>query len=431
MPEPASDSSAPTNNRPTNWAGNHTFGARRIVAPESVDALQEVVAQSSKVKALGARHSFNHIADAADTLISLANLPATVEVDAQSQTATVGAGLTYGEFCARLHEQAYAIHNMASLPHITLGGAIATATHGSGDANGNLARAVAGLELVTATGELVHITRGAGEIPLAGAVVSLGALGVVTRVTLDVQPAFDMQQAVYERLPFAELCANFDAIMGSAYSVSLFTDWQSEHINQLWIKRRVDPDGTSFTFAPDCYGAQLAQMPMHPSGRSSPASCTPQLGGVGPWHERLPHFRVDHTPASGNELQSEYFVPRAHAVDALRAVADLRSRLQPVLIISEVRTVAADDLWLSQAYGQDCVGIHFSLQNDWPAVRAVLPDVEAALAPFAPRPHWGKLFTMAAPELQARYPRLDDFRRLVAQLDPAGKFHNDYLDQIL
>ncbi|MEX1018976.1 MAG: FAD-binding protein [Litorilinea sp.] len=415
----------------TNWAGNHAFAAAQIAYPATVAEVQELVMRNRKVKAVGARHSFNDIADSEETLISLAHFPETLAFDTQAHTVTVPAGMTYGRLCALLQEMDYAIHNMASLPHISVGGAVATATHGSGDANGNLATAVAGLALVTADGACVQLARGQQEPAFAGAVVGLGALGVVTHLTLDIRPTYNVQQAVYERLPLTQLFDHFDAIMGAAYSVSLFTDWQADWVNQLWLKRLVPEEGEIHSFAPEFHGAILAQTAMHPSGRSSPESCTSQLGEAGPWHERLPHFRVDHAPSMGNELQSEYFVARRHAVAALRTLADLRAELASVVLVSEVRTVAADDLWLSPAYEQDCVGFHFTLRNDWEAVRPVLPVIEAALAPFAPRPHWGKLFTMASEQVQARYPRLADFRALVAQLDPGGKFHNAYLAQIL
>ena len=155
------------------------------------------------------------------------------------------------------------------------------------------------------------------------------------------------------------------------------------------------------------------------------------MGIAGPWHERLPHFRVDSTPASGNELQSEYFVPRAHAVPALQALERLRDRFEPILWISEVRSVAGDRLWMSQSYGTPTIGIHFSWKKDWPALRGLLPVIEEALTPYEVRPHWGKLFTMPAAQVQAGFPRMADFRELLLSLDPRGKFRNGYLERYI
>lgn len=417
-------------NSGTNWAGNHQFTAQEVIYPTSLEQVQTAVARSTQIKAVGARHSFNAIADGPATQICLAEMPQTVEIHPDGKTATVAAGMTYGQACAALHSAGYAIHNMASLPHITLGGAVATATHGSGDKNGNLATAVAGQTLICADGTRLDLARDTGDLPFAGAVVNLGALGVVTHLTLDIRPAYNVRQAVYEDLPLDTLLADLSTIVRGAYSVSLFTDWQGDTINQVWLKEVATATELP-PFAADYHGARLASVARHPSGRSPADACTPQLGEIGPWHERLPHFRVGHTPSMGNELQSEYFVARTHAPQALAAVAALKTVLAPVLIISEVRTIAADDLWLSPAYGQDAVGIHFTLRNDWPAVRDVLPHIESALAPFNPRPHWGKLSTLDPAAIRTGFPRLGDFAALAAQLDPQGKFRNDYLAPLI
>ncbi len=311
---------------PQNWAGNITFSTDRVHRPETVEQVQAVVRQSRKVRVLGSRHSFNDLADSTGDLLALENLAPTWFYDRARQTATVNGGVTYGQLCAWLHGEGAAIHNMASLPHITVAGAIATATHGSGDQNGNLATAVAGLELVTGAGEVIRLSRTEHPEQLAGAVVGLGGLGVVTKVTLDTVPAFMMQQAVYENLPLAQLWAHFDEIMSSAYSVSLFTDWQQERVNSVWIKRKMTDDGAP-ALAPTFYDAALASRDLHPVVTLPAEPCTPQMGVVGPWHERLPHFRVDHVPASGNELQTEYFVPREHAVAAMQVIVDLQERI--------------------------------------------------------------------------------------------------------
>jgi len=411
----------------SNWAGNYTYSAARLHRPETVEQVQELVIHCRKLKVLGARHSFNGIADSPEALISLEHFDQVAALDRARRTVTVEAGVRYGPLCRHLNREGYALHNLASLPHISVAGACATATHGSGDRNGNLATAVSAMEIVTADGEVVVLSReGHGE-QFQGAVVGLGGLGVVTKLTLDILPAFDMRQDVYENLPLAQLEDHFDDVVSSAYSVSLFTDWRSARFNQVWFKRRVT-DGAPVELEPELFGATLATSQRHPIAGLSAANCTEQLGIRGPWHERLPHFRLDYTPSSGEELQTEYFVPRQHAFAAFRAIERLREHVAPLLQISEVRTIAADNLWMSPCYKQACVSIHFTWKKNWPAVRALLPVIEEQLAPLNARPHWGKLFTMPPARLQSLYERLPDFRQLLRSYDPQGKFRNAFLD---
>jgi xylitol oxidase len=413
--------------RLSNWAGNLTYSAARLHNPTTVEQVQELVARCSKLRVLGSRHSFNTIADSAEDLISLAQLEPVLEFDHQRRTVTVQGGITYGQLCPQLHSAGYALHNLASLPHISIAGACATATHGSGDGNRNLASAVAAIELVTADGRLVMLSRDQHGEEFQGALVGLGGLGVITKLTLDIAPAFAVQQEVYENLPVAQLDEHFEAIASSAYSVSLFTDWQGAHVNQVWLKQRVT-DGAPAALAPTFFEATLAPTDRHPIVELPAEPCTPQMGNPGPWYDRLPHFRIDEKPSSGEELQAEYFVPRRHAVAALRAVAQLHEQIAPLLMISEVRTIAADTLWMSPCYQQDCVAIHFTMIRDWPAVQKLLPLVEEQLAPFDARPHWGKMFTMAPARLQSLYAKLPDFRDLLRSYDPEGKFRNAFLD---
>ena len=410
-----------------NWAGNYTFSAARVHYPETVAQVQELVARCAKLKVLGSRHSFNGIADSAEDLISLERFEHVVAVDRERRMATVDAGVKYGQLCLQLHAQGYALHNMASLPHITVAGACATATHGSGDGNGNLATVVAAMELVTAGGEMVVLSREQHGEQFQGAVVGLGGLGVVTKLTLDIVPTFAMQQEVYENLPLAQLEEHFDEIVSSAYSVSLFTDWQDDRVNQVWLKRRLR-DETALAVAPKFFEATLAPSERHPIASLPAEPCTAQMGIPGAWYERLPHFRIDDMPSSGEELQSEYFVPRQHAVAALRAVDRLREQIAPLLQISEVRTIAADTLWMSPCYQQASVAIHFTWKKDWPAVSKLLPLIEEQLAPFNARPHWGKLFTISPARLQSLYKKLPEFQQLLRSYDPQGKFRNAFLD---
>ena len=405
-----------------NWAGNHRYRAERIHRPSTLEAVQEIVAAAAQVRALGSRHSFNDIADATE-LVTLSALPADVVLDRAAATVSFGAGVTYGELAGVMNGEGMALHNMASLPHISVAGAVATATHGSGDANGNLATAVAALQMVTSSGEVVTASRGAPDFD--GLVVGLGALGVVTRLTLDVEPAYDVRQRVFEDLAWDMLFEHFDAITAGGYSVSVLTRWGGT-VDQVWVKSRVTD--ARETVRPDLFGARPATVDRHPILGLDPVNCTPQLGRAGSWSDRLPHFRIGFTPSSGAELQSEYLVPREHGVAAIQAVRELAERIRPVLQVCEIRTIAADRLWMSPQYRRDAVGIHFTWTLEPDAVVRVLSDLEPALAPYAARPHWGKLFLTDAATIVARYERLPDFTRLVATLDPRGAFRNEWLE---
>jgi xylitol oxidase len=406
----------------TNWAANLTYRAAELHRPASLEQVQELVAGASRLRVLGSRHSFNDIADA-DELLVLDGLAGEVAVDAAAGTVTVPAAMRYGELAGRLRAEGLALANLASLPHISVGGAVATATHGSGDANGNLATAVAGLELVAGTGELLTAAR--GDPGFDGLVVGLGALGAVTRLTLDVEPGYQVRQRAFEGLPWAALFDHFDEVTSAGYSVSLFTSWEEETVDQVWVKSRVT--GAPEEVRGELFGAVPATQDRHPILGLDPVNCTRQLGVPGPWADRLPHFRMGFTPSSGEELQSEYHLPRAQAVAALQTLRRLAGVIRPVLQVSELRTVAADRLWMSPQYGRDTLSVHFTWHKDWPAVRAVLAEVEAALAPFGARPHWGKLFLAGAADLAPRYERLGDFTALAGRLDPRGVFVNDWL----
>jgi xylitol oxidase len=411
----------------TNWAGNITFGAARVHRPGTLDELRSVVAASDRVRALGSGHSFSPVADTTADLVSVAGLPATVDISTDRTTATVAAGMRYGEVAVALQAQGLALHNLGSLPHISVAGAVATGTHGSGPTLGSLSTAVRGLDLVTATGALLRLDRTDPRFP--GAVVALGALGVVTAVTLAVQPTYDVAQTVYQDLPVRRLATDLDEILAAGYSVSLFTTWSRAVVDQVWVKRRThDPQAA---LGATWLDARAATHPLHPVPGMSAASCTEQLGVPGPWHERLPHFRLDHTPSSGAELQTEYLVPRRHAAAALDTVQAMAPQVAAVLQVSELRTVAADDLWLSMACEQDSLALHFTWVDDAAAVAPVVAELEQRLAPFGPRPHWGKVFSMPPAAVQPLYPRLTDVVALRRKLDPDGVFGNAMVDEYL
>ncbi len=387
----------------TNWAGNFEYSTESLYPANSVEQVREFVKTQNKLKVLGTRHCFNKIADSTSHLLSLKAMDEVVALDPDAHTVTVAAGMTYGQLSPYLHSKDFALHNLASLPHISVAGSCSTATHGSGDKNGNLATAVSGLEIVTADGDVIKLFRQKDGEKFSGAVVGLGALGVITKVTLDIQPTFLMRQYVYENLPLDQVKDHFEAIESSAYSVSLFTDWQKRRFNEVWIKTRIEK-GQAFNATPEFFGAKPATRNLHPIAELSAENCTEQMGVPGPWYERLPHFRIGFTPSG------------------------LRDQVSPHLLISEIRTIAADDLWMSPCYKQPCVTIHFTWKQDWPAVRKLLPVIEKELAPFKARPHWGKLFTTPPAELKSIYEKLPAFIELCKTYDPQGKFRNEFLN---
>lgn len=408
-----------------NWAGNVRFQARELYRPESLAELQRLVAGSDRIHAIGTGHSFSLVADTGGNLVSAAGLPSRVEVNADRSAVTVSAGMRYSDIAPRLQAAGLALGNLASVPDISVAGAVATGTHGSGDGNASLAAAVAALDLVTAAGDLLTVRRDCDPDLFPGLVVALGACGVVTAVTLDVVPAFAVRQWVYQNVPFTEVAAHFDEMTGSAYSVSMFTDWRAQRMTQMWLKRAADdPDMPPRSWL----GGRLASADLNPVPGMPAANCTPQLGLPGPWHERLPHFRAGFVPSAGAELQSEFLIGREYAVDALAALDAIRSELAPVAQVSEIRTVAADNLWLSPSYQRDSAAIHFTWVPDIRAVAPALISVEAALSPFAPRVHWAKLTALPARDVASSYPRINDFRRLAAQLDPHGAFGNEMVE---
>lgn len=414
--------------RLSNWAGNVVFGAARTYRPESVDELRRIVARGRRVRALGSGHSFSLVADSGGELVRLDGLPSMVEIDAARPTVTVAAGMRYAEVAAELYRRGFALPNMASLPHISVAGSCATGTHGSGDGLRCLSASVSALELVGPEGDLLELHRAdpdssdPGDV-FSGAVVALGALGIVTRLTLDVEPAFEVAQRVRVDVPLDDLAARFAEIFGAAYSVSAFTDWRSG-LARVWLKCRTDLP------APAWAGGRAASEPVHPVPGMEPVACTVQMGTPGPWHERLPHFRPELTPSAGRELQSEWFLPRDAAAEAVAAVRAIAELVAPVLHISEVRTVRGDDLWLSPAHGRDSVTLHFTWHDDPVRVLPVVAELQERLVPLGARPHWGKLSTTPASEVVAGYERGDDFARLTSRFDPGGKFRNAFVDAL-
>jgi len=405
-----------------NWSKNIDFNDRQYFQPETLAELQEIVRTHPKIRARGSAHSFNEIANTSSYSINLLKMPKVIEVNSDSKSVKVSAGLTYGELAPELQKQGWALNNLASLPHISIAGSVSTGTHGSGMKNQNLANQVLSLDIVTAEGELRQIDR--ANPAFNALVVGLGLGGIVYQYELKIEPTYQVRQVIYPEIPLDILQRNFEQIMGTAYSVSYFTDWSSAQVGNLWCKFRdseVIPDSVG--------GSAKADKKFHPIPSVDPVACTDQLGIPGEWHQRIPHFKLEFTPSVGEEIQSEFFVDRKDAPAAIQAVSELGLEITPLLWITELRTFAADQLWLSGAFERDVLAIHFT----WKKVDAIYPvieKVEAALRPFNYRPHWGKVFTADATYLKSVYPKMSEFKALAEALDPTSKFENSFTRRV-
>jgi xylitol oxidase len=417
-----------------NWSGTYRFTAHEVIEARTVAEVQRAVAAGGRVRAIGTRHSFNDLADNGATLVSVTAIPPDPVIDEAARTVTAGAGMPYGALAAWLQDRGWALGNLGSLPHISIAGATATGTHGSGSRNKILSAAIAGLDYVAADGELRHVNR--ADPDFDGMCVGLGAFGIVVRVTLDIEPSYLIRQDAYTGLPWDRVLTGLDAVMSAAYSVSLFTDWSGPSLRAAWVKRRVSGPGDAGPGdagpgdpVPDeFFGARHEPGPVR--FIDAPADNLTVLGVPGPWAQRLPHFRLDATPSNGDEIQSEYFVDRRHGAGALAALRQRARLITPLLLISELRATAADRLWLSGSYGRETLAIHFTWRNAPDEVDAAVREVEAALAPFAARPHWGKVSHVPAAQLAELYPRLGDARDLFERLDPGGRFANHRLERL-
>jgi alditol oxidase len=407
-----------------NWSGTYRFTAREVIAARTIGDVQRAVAAGGRVRALGTRHSFTDLADNGAVLVSVAGIPPEPVIDAAARTVTVGAGASYGTLASWLQERGWALGNLGSLPHISIAGATATGTHGSGSGNRILSAALAGLHYVAADGELRQARRTDQEWD--GLAVGLGAFGIVVRVTLDIEPSYLVRQDAYSGLPWERVLTELDAIMAAAYSVSLFTGWSGRTLRAAWVKRRIA--AADAETPGEFFGARLEPGPVR--FIDAPDDNLTVVGTPGPWSERLPHFRLDSTPSNGDEIQSEYFVDRSQGADVLEALRRRAGVIAPAAMVSEIRSTAADPLWLSGSYGRDTLAIHFTWRNAPDEVDAAVSEVEAALEPFAARPHWGKVSRLTPAQLAERHPRLADARALFGRLDPQGTFSNARLERL-
>lgn len=405
-----------------NWSGNIEYRPAEIARPESISELQKVVADSRKVRAYGSGHSFNTLADTDGTLIAFSEFDKNIEIDSSKMLVRVPAGVRYGEVAPKLHANGFALRNMGSLPHITVVGATSTGTHGSGVGNKNLSGSIAEIELITATGDAITLDQ--SELPAAR--VALGSIGIIHHLTLDIVPTYDVAQTVYFDLPFVQLISNLDAILSAGYSVSVLSMWGDEFVDQVWVKSKI---GTNPVLTQnEWFGAKLATRKSNPIREADSAAATEQFGLPGPWFERLPHFKLDFTPSFGEELQTEYFIDRKDAPAALHAIYKIREELSELIMVCEMRTVAQDENWLSEAYGRETFVFHFTWRPNIPAVEKLLLKIEASLESFKARPHWGKVFTNNAFDFSSLYPKFNSFLTYRGTYDPSRKFVNKLLE---
>jgi xylitol oxidase len=427
----------------SNWGGNFRFSTTDIRFPRSLDEVVDAVKEGAPkstpggvgppvkhLRALGSRHSFSKIADTAEMLVSLSAMNRILAVNpgsaTEAPTITVEGGAIYTDVTPFVEFIGAAFHNQLTLSEVSVAGSINTGAHGTGITNGILATQVRSVELVLANGTVTTLRKGV-DAAFPAAVVGLGAFGVVTKVELEMQASYQMTQHVFLNLPFTTLTDQFDTIMSSAYTVQAWTDWSDPtNFNQVWVGDR-DDDAADFSTAPAFYGATRAPAQVTPVAALPPTYVVPQ-GVAGPWNERLVCYRLGLSGFNGDEIQSEYILPITNAKAALEAIAALATQIAPLCYVSVVRTIAADDFWLSPAYGRDSVAIHFTWKPQLDAVVALLPTIESALAGLDAVPHWGKFFTMAPSVFLQRYDKLAEWKATAAAYDPSGRFRNAFLN---
>ncbi len=405
-----------------NWAGTYQYRAPHHVTVSTEEDVRAALAGAGPVHALGTRHSFTDLPDTAGTLVEMAGLDAPAIIDSEARTVRITAGTRYGVLAAQLHAAGWALHNTGSLPHISVGGATSTGTHGSGDGKGVLTTAVRAVRFVDAAGEIRELHR--GDADFAAVVVGVGAFGILTELTLDIEPTYLVRQDLYAGITWDTFLGDVDAVTTAGDSVSVFTRW-GEDLGWVWVKRRVaDADAAVPT---ELLGGTLSDVGVSPLGLGDNVT---EIGTAGPWYQRWPHFRADAEPSRGDEIQSEYFVDRADAADALRAVRAVMAPHAEHLIWTELRTASADDIWLSGAYQRDAFIIHFTWENHPDEVTAALREIEPVLAPFGARPHWGKRHLLERADIERVHPRLADARAVFERLDPDGRFVNEHLVRV-
>jgi L-gulono-1,4-lactone dehydrogenase len=424
-----------------NWAGTAAAEPARRYLPRTAESIADAVKEAGSagltVRALGSGHSFTPAAATSGAALDLSGWTGIVTADAESGLVTVRSGTTIRALNAALDVLGLAMPNLGDIDAQTIAGAICTGTHGTGARLGGLATQVEALELVLADGSLVSCSATRHPEMFAAARVGLGALGVISTVTLRCVPAFTL--AADERpMPLAEVTARFEEFAADNDHFEFY--WFPYGRNAL-VKRnnRVAPGGRGMpawrrfweydvmenaAFGALCRTGRAVPALIRPLNRLAAATLSERS------YSDSSH-RVFVTPRRVRFVESEYAVPRESVLDVLaelrRAVGRLAS---PVMFPVEVRVAASDDIWLSTGYGRRTayVAIHQYVGLPYQEYFRVFESIAAAVDG---RPHWGKLHTLDAGRLASLYPRFADFLRVRDQADPERRFTNPYLDQVL
>uniref|UniRef100_A0A915D0Y3 FAD-binding PCMH-type domain-containing protein n=1 Tax=Ditylenchus dipsaci TaxID=166011 RepID=A0A915D0Y3_9BILA len=415
-----------------NWGGNFNFSTQDIKYPTTTAGVQQLVKEcKGKIRPVGTRHSFSEIANTNDTLICLVHMNLILSVDPSVPSVTVQAGITYTDLIPFLQSIGLAIPMMASLGEISIAGAINTAVHGSGAGIGNLATQVLGLQMVLADGSVVQYSKGQNDTELAAATVGLGALGIVTQVTLQAQPTYNLAINVFENMDMSVLDTQLYNITHSGYAINMWSTFGTPGVlDQVWITTKVDSNGVNaYGNVSQLYGAPAATAQSSPIAALPPTYVVPQMGIVGPYYERLTDYDLGLSGQEGQQTQSEYYVDFDDFVPALKALQTLSAEINAVVYVALFRITEKDELWMSPQYKKTTMAIHFSWQPKLDQVMALLPKIEAALAPFNPIPHWGKLYTLKPEQYLPLLPKYPEWREQVELHDPTHKFRNKWLEE--
>lgn len=426
-----------------NWGRSASVRPVRVERPRSPEGVQRAVkaaqAQGLTVKAVGAGHSFTGIAVAPGVLLELDDMQGLVSADAGSGLVTVLGGTRLHRMPGLLAPYGLAMQNLGDIDRQSIAGAIATGTHGTGKGFGGIATQVRGLTLVTAEGEFLRIDAERNADMLSGAVVGLGALGIVVEVTLQCVPAF-LLHAVDSRVPIDDALETLHERAADADHLEFYwhphtdvalmktqtrlPESAARHpipMLRRWVDETVLSNGV---FGAYCAASRIAPAIIPPFNRLAV-----RLTGHAEYTDRSHRVLVHDRAVRFREM--EYAIPADDVVPAVQAIRKLiDQRGWRIEFPIEVRFAAADDLWLSTAYGRDSA--YVAVHRYWRAdPRAYFDAVEQIMLDLGGRPHWGKLHSLDDEQLRARYPRFDDFLALRNRLDPGRLFGNRHLERVL
>ncbi|MCW4352420.1 FAD-binding protein [Hoyosella sp. YIM 151337] len=424
-----------------NWSRTVTAYPARVLRPRSTDELCGMVRKAAEaeqtIRAWGSGHSFTPAAATNGWALDLSALSGFSDIDLTRRAVTVKAGTLLRDLNAALHTLGLALENLGDIDTQTVAGAISTGTHGTGARLGNLATQVLALELVQPDGSVVRCSAEEKPDLFAAARVSLGALGVISTVTLRCVPRFvlaaneqpepieqvldTMQQAAdandhFEFFMFPYGCKALVKRNNRTADEPAPLSWAAEFLSYELIENRA--------FAALCRLGRTVPASVKPAGRIADAVLSARA--YRDWS-----YRVFATPRKVRMVESEYAIPRGALAEVLTALRSLYGRLAtPVAFPVEVRFSASDEIWLSPSYDRETAYVAVHQFEGMPYLE-YFREFEAIARAAGGRPHWGKLHTLASPELGALYPRFDDFVRLRDELDPSRVFRNIYTDQVL